>query len=352
MNVLIIGQGLAGSALAWRLLHRGASCLVVDRPLNETASRVAAGLVNPLTGRKVRPEWRQSECLSEADAYYRETEEELGGAWWQRIPIWRELETPDLEEMWRERQIAPDSSAFAGPILPWPHGWQGRGHAAYTRGGAVLHAEVLVNAQRRWLTEQGAFEEGEVAPSDIVRQDAEFVWRGKKYDRVVWCIGYETAKTLNLPALESRLSKGTIADISLPDFEWDAGVLHFGHWLVKHGSVWRLGATYEWAWESPNEADTLAVHELLTDLACRYRGRVEVIRARSAVRPIIRYSQPVAGALPDCPGQYIFSGLGSRGVTTSPWVSRLLADHLLDGTPLPEDVTPDPLFARWAKRHA
>lgn len=50
MNILIIGQGIAGSCLAWELKRRGAEFTVADRPIAETASRVAAGLVNPLTG--------------------------------------------------------------------------------------------------------------------------------------------------------------------------------------------------------------------------------------------------------------------------------------------------------------
>ena len=92
MNVLIIGQGIAGSCLAWELKRRGTDFTITDRPIAETASRVAAGLVNPLTGRAFRPGWRQEECLSAAEAFYPETERELGGSWWQKTPIFRELE--------------------------------------------------------------------------------------------------------------------------------------------------------------------------------------------------------------------------------------------------------------------
>ena len=116
MNVLIIGQGIAGSCLAWELKRRGADFTIADRPIAETASRVAAGLVNPLTGRAFRPGWRQEECLSAAEAFYPETERELGGPWWQKTPIFRELETEDQLEIWQERQTAPESCAYAGPL--------------------------------------------------------------------------------------------------------------------------------------------------------------------------------------------------------------------------------------------
>ncbi|MDD5271482.1 MAG: FAD-dependent oxidoreductase, partial [Methylovulum sp.] len=49
IDFLIIGQGLAGSLLAWELMQRGCSVRVVDNG-QENASQVAAGLINPVTG--------------------------------------------------------------------------------------------------------------------------------------------------------------------------------------------------------------------------------------------------------------------------------------------------------------
>ena len=65
---------------------------------------------------------------------------------------------------------------------------------------------------------------------------------------------------------------------------------------------------------------------------------------RAAVRPIIRRSQPVAGPIPGLDGQFVFSGLGSKGVTTSPWSAAQLAGHLVCGTDLPPDLLPAALW--------
>ena len=51
----------------------------------------------------------------------------------------------------------------------------------------------------------------------------------------------------------------------------------------------------------------------MLDLVKRYSGNIDVIRARAAVRPIIRRSQPVAGPIPGLDGQFIFSGWAARG---------------------------------------
>lgn len=346
MNALVIGQGIAGTALAWELERRNIDFLIVDRPVGETASRVAAGLVNPLTGRAFRPGWRQHECLPAAEQFYLETEQKLNGSWWQKIPIFRELETEDQEEIWSERQTDDTSSPYAGPLFPWPESWQGKGQAkaAYTRGSAVLHAEAFVNAAREYWIKQDRFREADVNPQDITGEAGQFLWQGQSFSHIVWCTGWEAGTHPAMTPLKGRPSKGTIIDLKLPSLKWESGILHFGHWLVPVNGVWRFGATYAWSWDDPGTAEAPAVQELMLDLMTRYKGETEIIRARAAVRPIVRRSQPVAGPIPELEGQYVFSGLGSKGVTTAPWTAAKLADHLQNGTPLPDDLAPSALW--------
>ena len=100
------------------------------------------------------------------------------------------------------------------------------------------------------------------------------------------------------------------------------------------------------------EPSPTAPQELLHSLNQRYQGEYQCLRARAAVRPIIRYSQPVAGALPGMPGQYMLGGLGSRGCTTAPWVSQQLTKLLMQGEELPADLEPIALLRAYEKRQS
>ena len=51
-EVLIVGQGLAGTWLGWWLYRSGISFKVIDQPNPDGASMRAAGLINPVTGQK------------------------------------------------------------------------------------------------------------------------------------------------------------------------------------------------------------------------------------------------------------------------------------------------------------
>ena len=51
LDFVIIGQGLAGTTLAWQLKWQGLRGVIVDRDDRTSASRVAAGLMTPATGK-------------------------------------------------------------------------------------------------------------------------------------------------------------------------------------------------------------------------------------------------------------------------------------------------------------
>ena len=52
-DVIIVGQGLAGTTLAWHLREAGQRVLVIDACEPVTSSKIAAGLITPITGQRV-----------------------------------------------------------------------------------------------------------------------------------------------------------------------------------------------------------------------------------------------------------------------------------------------------------
>ena len=57
-NYLIIGGGLAGTTLAWKLQEKNIPFLIVDDPQLSRSTRAAAGLFNPLVFKKLNKVWR------------------------------------------------------------------------------------------------------------------------------------------------------------------------------------------------------------------------------------------------------------------------------------------------------
>ena len=74
-----MGAGIAGCLLAWRLQAAGQRVVVIGDSHAPSASAVAAGVINPVTGRWAVKSWRIDDLLPEAEGLYRQLEAEFHG---------------------------------------------------------------------------------------------------------------------------------------------------------------------------------------------------------------------------------------------------------------------------------
>jgi glycine oxidase len=84
--ILIVGGGLAGTAMAWQLWRRGARFLLIDPGHEETCSKIAAGLVTPITGMRLTVSPGFADHLAVARDYYAGIERELGQRFYHELP--------------------------------------------------------------------------------------------------------------------------------------------------------------------------------------------------------------------------------------------------------------------------
>jgi hypothetical protein len=72
VDILIIGQGICGTMLSWYLYKEGKSFYVVDDNNTLAPSKVAAGLINPVTGRRYSYSWMIDTIMPFAFKSYKE----------------------------------------------------------------------------------------------------------------------------------------------------------------------------------------------------------------------------------------------------------------------------------------
>ena len=78
VDYLIVGQGIAGSLLAYELEQAGRRVLVLNEEKENTSSNKAAGIYNPITGRKLVKTWLADELFPGLEGYYLGLEQTLG----------------------------------------------------------------------------------------------------------------------------------------------------------------------------------------------------------------------------------------------------------------------------------
>ncbi len=86
---LIVGQGIAGTVLAYTLWKRGKRVALCDNPQGPSASKVAAGIFNPITGRKMVKTWLADALFPALFGFYRQAERDTKASFFHPTDIYR-----------------------------------------------------------------------------------------------------------------------------------------------------------------------------------------------------------------------------------------------------------------------
>jgi glycine/D-amino acid oxidase-like deaminating enzyme len=313
---LIIGQGLAGICLAWEFLRRGVPFRIADRGVGGS-TRVAAGLINPITGKNFEPSWRIADFHPQAIAFYRSLEEEFGLTLWHPLPV---LRLASSEKEWAKisaKMDLPEVRPWVGATRAIPKSFLG---GVELTGGGWLDTRKFVQLSADHFRELGLSAQ-----------------TGKPRIRCEGAAGLIAGSMGG-----HRCAKGEILTVQA---DWPETHIRIGAggWLVPiGGGCFRVGSTYDW--DNLDEQATAAGLERITAIAAKLGGAdFEVIAHVAGIRPILRRSQPLVGK--DESGDWVFNGLGSKGTLYAPGMAAMLADWILDGVrPDPEFVFPDALF--------
>ena len=169
-DCIIFGGGLAGSLLAWTIIENGRNPLLINKPGLSNCSMVAAGLVNPIGGRRMNLVWEAETQIP----FARETYEKLGRQFRETFYYPRKIIRllGDLES-----QFAWEAKSKQAPyrhwilndselLLPNPSRTADDAYFGIT-GGGYLDIPALLASLHSNLESQGCLEQAQFDYSDI-----------------------------------------------------------------------------------------------------------------------------------------------------------------------------------------
>ena len=344
LDVLIAGQGLAGSLLAWHLVSRGLAVKVVDPgKADGTASHAAAGILNPFTGRGFQAPDHLEQLLQECDLTYRALEQQLQRPVFHAAPIWRLLNAPDQRDRAeRRREQGPGQDRLQLMERDQTQDYLGEHtSAACMLGGGQVALTTLLVGLRQWLAERDSLLDGYLNAEELNLEPGQPVgWNGYRSRCVIFCNGAAACNDRWWGRLPWRRARGETIDIEPIDgHELPDAIIIAGKSLVSMGNGrFRLGATYDRG-DTAGDPTVTARRELLAALSdlLAHPPPVRVVDAHTGVRPGSRPGPPFVGLHPLDDRVGILNGFGSRGTLLAPWYARRLAEHLIHGTPIPAD---------------
>lgn len=337
---LIVGQGLAGSLLAFSLLEKGEEVLIADDYKHASASQVAAGMWNPVTFKRLAASWLAKEMLEEMNLTFRKLEDQLQTKFFHTLPVARIFNSIQDANFWDEKSDHPEVGRYlsARSNKSVQENFNSPFGNSEVNECGWLNVPLFREAARNYFIQHGNFIDDAVNENEVEYLESSIVWKGRTFDKLLLCNGIGVNQWKGLESLDLIPNHGQVLDLKIENLEIDA-IVNFGQFLLPYGNnKFRLGATYNWN-EVPDEPTDEAKDFLLSELKQRIEQDIVVESQKTGFRPTTRDRRPIIGFAKDNELLGVFGGLGSKGVLLAPYFSKLFASVLTEGSAIPKEAS-------------
>ena len=339
LDALIIGQGIAGSCLALEFLKRGKKIMLIDDDWNGAACLVAAGVLNPITGKRLVKSWRSETALPFAKKFYENLQHELGEIFYQERKILQLCKSEEEAELWSKRK---SESAYADFLSeksdPKTYAPINDNFGSFLINFAAwVEAPSAMKTLRKYFLERGILNLECFDYSKITRESGgSFSYKILKTKRIIFCEGWRAIDNPYFNWLPYRPAKGEILSIVTPA---DLGehIIHREKWIMKFkNQVYRCGST----WDRVNFRNSQPTTEAKEELAKALPNIVgkdtpfRIFEHEAGVRPCTATTRPHIGEHPSERGLFSFNGLGSKGWALSPYFAEHFVKYIYGETEL------------------
>lgn len=335
-DYLIVGHGIGGLSIAWHLQTAGKSFKIIHDSSAPNSSRVAAGVLNPLTGKKLVKTWLADDLFPYAYRFYEELETTLNAKFLHRTSVYRPFRSLAEQNTYLAQTAEPGIARYVG------EGRDQEAVAAYTHmehgalevtGAGWIDLPLLLDKSITYFSEKGQFIEGVFDFHDL-NLSGEFVkWKGNTYGKLMLCQGFTAVNDPVFDWLPFAPVKGQVLEIETEQ-KLESHIVNQGIFILPLGETKaKVGATYSWDpldW-TPTKAGR---EELQEKLAGLLKSTYKVTGEIAGIRPSVKDRRPLVGVHPVRKNICIFNGLGTKGVTLGPFFANELVQHLENGKEL------------------
>jgi glycine/D-amino acid oxidase-like deaminating enzyme len=334
-DYILVGQGIAGSILGYFLQKAGQKVCIISDSTLPSSSQVAAGIYNPVTGKRLSKTWMLDEISEFLEHFYRNLEGELSAKFLHEKPIYRPFRSIAEQNDFTARTaeynmgdyIQTKTKGLQNPYLHEPFGGLVTSHSGWLDIPDFLKniSKTLTIRDEVFEVEQLCLEENSVKYQDI------------EAEKIIFCQGFLGTKNPYFNWLPFLPVKGEILNISLANTHFDE-ILNQGIFLMPlpDGS-YKLGATYNW-----ESLDNQTTKEAKDELIDKFKGVISdeftYNFQQAGVRPATKDRRPFLGLHPVQKQVGIFNGLGTKGVSLAPYWAKHFTEHLIHQKELHSEV--------------
>ena len=347
-DYLLVGQGIAGTVLGHTLLEKGSKIVVLNDEDPSSASKVAAGLYNPVTGKRMAKTWRAAELFPFMENFYQHFEEIYSCKILFPKPIYKPFATIEEQNTWLSSH---EGEIFINTELPKDK-YNEYLHTTFggfetKNSGHVDVPEMLLNFRKKLATGNNSIEE-KFDSAKLKLTDDGIEYGNISAKKIIFCEGMRAMINPLFSWLPFVPSKGEILKVRLEHFT-DEVIFNKQVFIIPLGNnTFRVGSTYKWEYES-SEPTEEGKAELTEKLSQMIKKPFEIMQHNGGIRPSIRDRKPIIGFHPSTKFIGIFNGLGTKGVSLAPFFANAFAELLLNNKQLDKDVNIERFYSLYSR---
>ena len=317
-NTIIVGQGIAGSMMAYMLYLQQVPFMVIDVGAANTASRIAAGMFTPITGKRKAIQPLVLQQIPFAIKIYKAIEQLIGCSFLHLENVYQVYSSLSEQNDWIAKSAKYDYSGF---ILPSPNRLpniiQEIGACEITNSGWV-DCGLMINGFADWLNRNEALLTAEFIYNNLQIDKDSMEYHGIKFKNIIFCEGYRAVRN---PFFSDNIipCKGDMLTIQYDYAGMKRIIKKDSIYIVeKENGIFKAGSTYH---RNNNHSQLDEVDKALLELQLKYtlEKGYRVIDHQSAIRPTTKNREVILMQHPDNSRIFMLNGMGTKGVLQAPW---------------------------------
>ena len=340
-DIIIVGQGICGTVLSSTLMEQHQKVLVIDDGNKKAASKIASGVINPVTGRRIVKTWQIDTVMPAAVRMYQALEKKLGTSIVKQCNIINFHASEQMQKAFEDR-IAEDPTYLS--TQPLPNTIAAAFEAPF--GHTVIDPCWLVNLEnllhywRQNLIEKKAFVEDVFDFKKLESKADHIVYDKYTANKIIFCEGAKGQENPFFKQLPFAPNKGEALLVKINGLD--------NRYIYKKAvsivpwkdSIFWVGSNYEW--DNYNDDPSPSFKEkTITALNEWLTIPYEVIDHIAGIRPANTQRRPFIGMHPVFKNIGIFNGMGTKGCSLAPYFAEQMTEHILHQTPIDNEATID-----------
>lgn len=318
INTVVVGQGIAGSLLAFMLHQKNIPFLLIDQSSQSTASQIAAGMFTPLSGKRKTIHPLSLQQIPFAINIYKEISKLIGYNILHLTNIYQLFDSVEEQSQLQSKYLEPSFAPYVKSISKYLPGTNNNNGAYEVTHSGWVNCEYWMRYFKIWLKNNGRLLEAKFVYPDLQINEDKMEYNGIEFINIFFCEGY---KAISNPFFNEIIipCKGDVLTITSDHFTTNQIIKKNGIYLVPFESnSFKAGATYQWNndSETPEEASKLLIEGELKNMLFH---PFQVIKHQSAIRPTTQNREVIIKQHQYHKGMYMFNGLGTKGVLQGPW---------------------------------